>query len=354
FQQIANLEVGFRIDHDRAADLSVFLTSPQGTRVLLAENRGRTNTLGYGEGGPNTETFKERYRESFESYRRGDYTNSEAFGPWQVLADMGTVRFTPGEALTGFRLLSLTAGGVVSNSLETVSNRVYELTYGHRAPEAPGAVPVSWYRLDGNALDSAGANNGTLFGSPAFVAGKVNQAMNADGVNDHVRIPASSSLDVGTGAGLTIDAWINPSDVSIERPIAEWNNGTGAGPNQGVGVHFWLSDSVGGLAPGTLYANLVDAAGNPHFLSSTLGAVVVGAAQHVALTYDAGSGVAALYLDGAQLLATNVGAFVASTTQDLYLGYRPAGGSFAGRRFVGALDEVGLYDRALSGCEIQA
>ena len=82
--------------------------------------------------------------------------------------------------------------------------------------------------------------------------------------------------------------------------------------------------------------------------------VVVGAAQHVALTYDAGSGVAALYLDGAQLLATNVGAFVASTTQDLYLGYRPAGGSFAGRRFVGALDEVGLYDRALSGCEIQA
>src|SRR5207249_4080348 len=47
-RQVADVRVGVRIDDAGASDLVLHLVSPLGTRVLLAENRGRTNTLGYG------------------------------------------------------------------------------------------------------------------------------------------------------------------------------------------------------------------------------------------------------------------------------------------------------------------
>ena len=37
---IADVKVGVRIDHPRVSDLALHLTSPQGSRILLAENRG--------------------------------------------------------------------------------------------------------------------------------------------------------------------------------------------------------------------------------------------------------------------------------------------------------------------------
>lgn len=46
--RIAQLEVGLRIDHPRVSDLAVTLISPRGTRLLLVENRGGTDTSGFG------------------------------------------------------------------------------------------------------------------------------------------------------------------------------------------------------------------------------------------------------------------------------------------------------------------
>ncbi len=353
FQQIANLDIGLRIEHDRAADLSIFLTSPQGTRVLLAENRGRTNTLGYGEGGPNTETLKQRYLEYFEGYRRGIYTNTETFGDWTVTADEAAIRFSPSNAYNGFRFLALTPGGIVSNSLATVSNKVYELSFVHRVPEAPGATPVASYKLEGNALDSTGKNHGSASGGPAYAAGKVSQAMILDGVNDHVQIPASTTLDVGSGLGLTIEAWINPTDVSVQRPIVEWNDNSGSGPQLGVGAHFWLAVASLGGGAGSLWADLVDTNGIVHQISTAPGVVSSGVYQHVALTYDRASGNAVIYYNGAAVSSTNLGSFTPNTAAELYFGYRP-NGLGAGSRYQGGLDEVGLYGRALSGCELQA
>jgi subtilisin-like proprotein convertase family protein len=47
-QKIVSLEVGVRIDHPRVSDLVLHLISPDGTRVLLDENRGATTTNGMG------------------------------------------------------------------------------------------------------------------------------------------------------------------------------------------------------------------------------------------------------------------------------------------------------------------
>jgi subtilisin-like proprotein convertase family protein len=45
---VLDIQVGVRVDHPRASDLVFHLISPQGTRVLLAENRGGTSVEGYG------------------------------------------------------------------------------------------------------------------------------------------------------------------------------------------------------------------------------------------------------------------------------------------------------------------
>jgi subtilisin-like proprotein convertase family protein len=45
---VVDVQVGLRVEHERASDLVFHLISPQGTRVLLAENRGGTSPDGYG------------------------------------------------------------------------------------------------------------------------------------------------------------------------------------------------------------------------------------------------------------------------------------------------------------------
>jgi hypothetical protein len=47
-QRIISVDVGLRIDHPRVSDLAITLISPRGTRILLSENRGWTNELGFG------------------------------------------------------------------------------------------------------------------------------------------------------------------------------------------------------------------------------------------------------------------------------------------------------------------
>jgi hypothetical protein len=48
--KVSDIRVGLRVNHERASDLVFHLTSPDGTRILLMENRGRTNALGIGGG----------------------------------------------------------------------------------------------------------------------------------------------------------------------------------------------------------------------------------------------------------------------------------------------------------------
>ena len=49
-KQVAEVQVAVRIDHPRSSDLVLHLLSPEGTRVLLAENRGGNVSTGYGSG----------------------------------------------------------------------------------------------------------------------------------------------------------------------------------------------------------------------------------------------------------------------------------------------------------------
>src|ERR1035441_4272208 len=134
-----------------------------------------------------------------------------------------------GTALTLNNVQSAQAGSYavrVTNTFGSImsSNAVLTVNQAPPCATAPSGL-VSWWRGEGAASDSADSNNGIVEGGVAFAAGEVGQAFKFNGTNADVRVPASASLNVGTGDGLTIEAWVNPADVSTERPLVEWNSG---------------------------------------------------------------------------------------------------------------------------------
>lgn len=212
---------------------------------------------------------------------------------------------------------------------------------------APAGL-VGWWRGESNLLDSAGTNNGVAVGGLTYGPGEVGQAFSLNGSNAFVEIPASASLDVGSGPGFTIEAWVRPNDVSVQRPMVEWNSGSG------FGTHFWISVGNGlGNGPGCLFANIVDTTGAFHPLASAASLITTGAFTHVALTYDKTSGIATIYDNGAIVAQQDLGSFTPQTTYDLYLGERAPEGAPADWWF-GQLDEVSVYGRALTATEIQS
>src|SRR5512133_1392042 len=118
------------------------------------------------------------------------------------------------------------------------------------------------------------------------------------------QLPASPSLNVALGTGLTVEAWINPADIANNRPILEWSS-----PAR-IGAHLWLH-------PGTLSANLIDIQYGWHLLDGPPNVLSPHTFQHVAVTYDRTSGLCRLFLNGVVIRESNLGIFVPDTSGDL-------------------------------------
>lgn len=224
-------------------------------------------------------------------------------------------------------------------------------------PPAPPALPipcftlpsgsVSWWQAESNALDQRGANNGAWEGSAAYTTGEEGQAFSLNGTTNDVKVTASSNLNVGTGGGITLEAWVKPADTTV-RPILEWNDGSWTG----YGPHLWASQpGPYGNGAGCLFANLIDNVGGSHILVSAAGILATGVWSHVAVTYSTGTGYGYLYVNGAQVASSSLGTFTPRTTANFYIGSRPAGSAGAAK-WSGQIDEAAVYNRALSATEI--
>ena len=101
------------------------------------------------------------------------------------------------------------------------SNAILTVSGANQLRSGAGGL-VSWWPGEGNANDVIGTNNGTAVGGLSYTNGEVGQAFQLDGTSGYVDVPASGSLNVGTNNGFTVEGWINPSDVSAQRPVVEW------------------------------------------------------------------------------------------------------------------------------------
>ncbi|HWQ92243.1 MAG TPA: LamG-like jellyroll fold domain-containing protein, partial [Clostridia bacterium] len=122
------------------------------------------------------------------------------------------------------------------------------------------------------------------------------------------------------------------------------------------GLQFWVAGLFGTNAPGALYANLLDTNGGSHVLSTPINVLTNDVWQHVALTYDAPSGTAKIYTNGQIAVVqpvTGMDPYGLSTGGDIYFGFH-ADNLANLSCYEGGMDEFGLYDRALTDCEVQA
>lgn len=163
-----------------------------------------------------------------------------------------------------------------------------------------------------------------------------------------VRVPASASLDVGSGSGFSVECWINPSSYnpynpSQVYPIVQWLDTVNSVGKvlfkaiPGGGLELWMVNPANGLA---------------YYLDSPAGMSLItpNVWQHVAFTYNRSSGVASLYVNGIQMAQGYLGISRPTTTGDFYIGQYRSGSYFW--RFAGLMDEVSVYNRVLSANEI--
>ena len=194
---------------------------------------------------------------------------------------------------------------------------------------------ISHWAFEGDAADGTGTNSGTLMGNIPFVAGKVGQAIELDGAGDFVALTGYKGL-LGAPV-ITVTAWVNLPLDSSGGAILGW------GP-AGTGPRFGFRVSAGRL-------RIEHHAGN---LQGDTG-LVTGAWHHVAVVIQANSTIShpevALYLDGIDDTRPGQSAnpFALTAGEDARIGSRPSNDD---RFFAGSIDELYLYDRALSPEEI--
>jgi hypothetical protein len=208
----------------------------------------------------------------------------------------------------------------------------------------PPSDMVAWWTADNTANDLSGyGNHGTLHGAASYTTGMVGAAFSLPTIADYVEVPNAATLNF-TG-NFSIDAWINTVNAT-SASILDKRGGTNANP---VGYHVFISSGHIGfqLADGQPFLNHVSA-----------GPLVAdGAWHHVAVSIDRSSTTGGnLYVDG-QLVdtfdpTTRPGSI--SNTSVLHMGLRLIGSPQTFENFQGAIDEVELFDRALSAQEVQA
>ena len=195
---------------------------------------------------------------------------------------------------------------------------------------------VAYWKFDEGSgaivYDSSGNDNqGTIHGA-TWTTGKFGNALSFDGKNDWVKVDSSKLLD--TRAEITLEAWVNPKEEGAVHPILEYNDGAHAG------VHVWQYS-----AWSNLFVNFAHTSG--WGIIEARGVMTTGW-QHITAVYDGTDG--KLYRNGELVATKKIGALLLRTSFDLYIGRRPTDP----RHFNGLIDEVRIYNRALSKEEIRA
>ncbi len=194
---------------------------------------------------------------------------------------------------------------------------------------------VGWWRLDegsGNtAMDSStGGNDGTFVGDPQWIAGKVGGALSFDG-GDHVAVPGMTDMKPES---LTLMTWVSFDSVAGGR-----QDYLSKDDDYAFSLHEGAADQK--------IHGIVTSAGDWSVVHGDT-VVETDTWYHTAITYDSSTQMLLLYLDG-QVdgeLSVPDG-----------LEHRRGGpmtiGTFSGRDLIGALDDVKVFDHAMTEAEIK-
>jgi subtilisin-like proprotein convertase family protein len=375
-QQVVDLQVGLRITDPNLDDLSIHLISPQGTSVLLFENRGGLLASNLGLTLTNTNSTRTVYTvftqdtnltttlikfapppyastnaisglttnvlSEFGSAAGGTYTNGEVVAGWTVVSNEVGIVADPVTGLGGSNFLAL-ANGQIVQTFTTVPGASYELQYYARSPQL-----TDWWPGDDNAGDIVGSNNGTLV-NMAFEAGEVGPAFtftNFNGFSDSYVTFDTNAGNFGT-RDFTIDFWIKTTNTAEQAVL---NKRSACGLD-----NMW---DVRMLANGELVFEMAQDTNPADYENVTTKTNINDGHFHEVAITRSGL-VLAMYVDGIlNGSLTNPGIDNIANTSLLTAGTDPCisgpGAPDGTQAFGGDLDELDLWSRALSPAEIEA
>jgi Concanavalin A-like lectin/glucanases superfamily/Bacterial Ig-like domain (group 2)/Abnormal spindle-like microcephaly-assoc'd, ASPM-SPD-2-Hydin len=222
---------------------------------------------------------------------------------------------------------ALSAGSTtIQASIGSLSGNTSLSTTQPACTAAPAGL-IGWWTGDGNTVDIAGNNSGTLQNGAIYGNGEVGQAFQFGGNGASVLVNAP----VYSPAAGTLMFWFSPG-----------GGGTMTGSNlggQNRAPGFWIDSG------GNLNWEFGDLSAQP------LGQLILNQWYHVALTY-AGSSSAVnvnVYLDGALVASALADANAAWNSQVAF-------GAYLGTQqlsFTGSMDEIAIFNQALSAQQIQ-
>lgn len=189
------------------------------------------------------------------------------------------------------------------------------------------------------AYDRSGAGNtGTLTLGPTVTPGKLGQALNFDGSNDYVTVPSATSLN--STSQITVSAWIKRVGTGTRQFFVSKGSANTVATTQ-----YWLE-----LTSGNVLVFELASGSTEHKLTSGFTLTDTQNWHHVVGTYDGTT--QKIFLDGVQDATTSTwsGALNA-LSDDVAIGNRSV---FYDIPFNGSIDEVRIYNRALSAGEIQS
>jgi hypothetical protein len=224
-----------------------------------------------------------------------------------------------------------------------------DLDAGQICAQPPQGI-VGWWDAEGNANDIVGGNNGSLENGAGFGIGMVGQAFQFDGINDLVKVPNAPSLNPSNQ--VSVEFWMkgdvtNPMNACCQGLVTtDYYAVEGFDPDRGIGFQASTNGTTFNSAD-TLFG-----AG-----SRTGFGLIPGQWHYVAGTYD--GSLVNLYVDGHLKAALLQSGNILPMGPDSFLAFGSEDGRkcslcVGGRYFHGLIDEISIYNRALSADEVGA
>ena len=204
-----------------------------------------------------------------------------------------------------------------------------------------GNHEAAWWQAEGNANDSAGGAHGIPEGV-SFASGKIGQAFRFDGRNSSVRVPDTPRLDITDYWTLT--AWVYTTSLAGHKGGAQGVISKVGGRSGNYGYQFGILDGSG-----EVLLQFNEAGQGWPGPSLKAGKVPLNTWTFIAGRFD--NKTMSIYVNGVLAGSKAVGPRrVANSSSNFRIGLDDNGNV----DFSGMIDEVRVFDRALSDGEIRS
>jgi hypothetical protein len=222
--------------------------------------------------------------------------------------------------------------------------------------QVPNYVPtnglIGWWPFNGNANDESlnmnnGINNGATLTTDRF--NNINSALSFNGTSNYINVPNNNTLNPNS---ITISTWINSNANATDAEsggkaiVTKWYqniNCNNLGDNYNLALSFLNNQSV--LVGSTIANNQIS-----NSISSQTNLIGLNTWRHIVFIHDSING-QKLYIDGIQVNSLIITGGLCNTLNDLLFGADNSIGNIW-RYFDGKLDDIGIWNRALTQQEI--